>query len=1030
MSSAVDLHELLRDALDAPPERRAAFLDAACAGDAELRAQLERLLQLAECGDGFLDRSPITQPSSAPSSDLAEVAGRVVGAYRLLEPIGHGGMSEVWLAERVEGGFRQQVAIKLIHGPLGAAERFRAEREILAGLAHPGIARLYDGGVEPGGGAWMAMEYVEGEHLAAYCRAHALPLAERLALFLQVCDAVAYAHTHLVVHRDLKPANILVTAEGQTKLLDFGIARLLDEDAREATRTIRMTPAYAAPEQLSGGRIGTASDVYALGVILFELLTDRLPWSDDSATLASAVQRLLDAPPPVPSRFALGDAPIARRALRGDLDAIVAKALRKEPDARYPDARALADDVRRHLAHEPVRARAGARSYVLRRSLRRHWLALSAAAAVFVAMAAAIVVVAQQVKKARLEAQRAAAVQAFMVDLFRTNSSSQPDPVKARATTARELLDVGAKRIETQMDAAPENKLALLRLFGDLYGEFALSTEQLPVRRQAVALSRSLYDADSPELASDLVAQARATRDHDEAERLIDEAGAILDRRHDKHSPLRARQLLAEAINNDSSDLARTRAAATRAIAILETLPESAQLAEASYALGMALCGDGDYADAIAPLKRAIDVSIRTQGVPNPKLSTYYEQLGTAQAFSNRYAEAETSIAQAIEQAHENKAEYDYDRVQAETTMALLLFNEDQPVRSLAFAVRAKTDAPLASEGADAALLRAYVFDTASRALLVSGEPAGALADAQTAAELARLHDADGLTLVSALQRKVEALIELGRLAEAASAMQEAVNVLHHARGAEPNRLNMLLQIEIAVNQGDLDRARTLFATLSPGGGDARTVTPNSYSRNLAAARIDLAAGDHGAAARLAAAAVEQIRARPQAAYLRLEIADGELLEGLARVRGGDAADARGLLADALAIRTQLLLPKSPRIAEAELALAECELALGRRAEAAARVAKAEAIERQHVALSARYRAPLEKLRAQLRKTQTGRAAGTAASRAAKTGTRSTARERAHQTPSVSYSSAFAIAHSRCTVRSEMPSASAVSVSE
>ncbi|TMN18976.1 serine/threonine-protein kinase [Pseudoxanthomonas sp. X-1] len=276
------LHALLEQLLALPPAQRQAALARACQDRPELRERLQRLLVLAEGDGGFLDRSPFGETEA--QEDEPRTPGRVVGPYRLLRWLGAGGMAQVWLAERIAGGFRQQVAIKLIAQlPDPLQGRLSAERDILASLVHPGIARLYDGGVTDEGLAWMAMEYVQGQDLVSWCQAHHSGVAERLGLFLQVCDAVAYAHTRLVVHRDIKPANILVTEDGQARLLDFGLARLLEDGpggaAASTTRSLQLSPSYAAPEQLEGGLVGTATDVYALGVTLYELLAggDRRP---------------------------------------------------------------------------------------------------------------------------------------------------------------------------------------------------------------------------------------------------------------------------------------------------------------------------------------------------------------------------------------------------------------------------------------------------------------------------------------------------------------------------------------------------------------------------------------------------------------------------------------------------------------------------------------------------------------------------------------------------------------------------------
>jgi len=304
-------------------------------------------------------------------------------------------MGGVYLAERIAGDFRQRVALKLVRDGVDASpERFNAERQILAGLEHPGIARLIDGGVSADGRPYMAMEYVEGQDLLSHCRVRGAPLEERLALFLQICEAVSYAHAHLVVHRDLKPANVFVTAEGRVKLLDFGIAKLLQPNViGDATFTAHLSPAYAAPEQLAGGAITTATDVYSLGVTLYQLLCDQLPWKVAGMPFVVAIERLMGDKFPPPSAVAGAGGAVPARQLRGDLDAIVIKALRKEPKARYPDARALAEDLGRSLRHEPVRAREGARIYVLRRFLRRNWLPLLAAATVFAVLCLGIAAV-------------------------------------------------------------------------------------------------------------------------------------------------------------------------------------------------------------------------------------------------------------------------------------------------------------------------------------------------------------------------------------------------------------------------------------------------------------------------------------------------------------------------------------------------------------------------------------------------------------------------------------------------------------
>lgn len=522
---------LLDQALALPAAERAAFLNRACAGDAALHQRLSRLLYLAECEHGFLDTPALVgdaTPGETPSaSPLGTAPGESLGPYRLTRRLGAGGMGEVWLAERVEGGFRQQVAIKRIHRDLaGASDRFRVEQDILASLEHPGIARLYDGGFDAEGQPFMAMEYVDGEDLLGWCQRHTASLEQRLDLFLQVCDAVAYAHAHLVVHRDLKPGNILVAAEGRVKLLDFGIARLVQSaDAGDATQTVHLSPAYAAPEQLAGERIGTAADVYALGIVLHELLTGHRPWRNEASSLATAMQRLLDdTTKVVASRAASADGPVSARALRGDLDAIVAKALRRQPIDRYPDARALAEDLRRHLRHEPVQARSGARWYVARRFARRHWLPLIAVSMVFLALLVGLVGIAWQASRAEQQAQRALAVQRFLTELF---AAAGPSGQYGPDASARDVLDTGLERLNQDVQLPPQVRADLLVIIGRSLNALSLVHEA----RRAFELAdeqQRLYPARFSEQAQLRLWMARNARDRGEFERAQADANALL----------------------------------------------------------------------------------------------------------------------------------------------------------------------------------------------------------------------------------------------------------------------------------------------------------------------------------------------------------------------------------------------------------------------------------------------------------------------------------------------------------------------
>ncbi len=418
-----ELSPLLDELLELPPSERPARLAALRQRDPALADELAPWVgELAR-----LDRSPfLNEPALPPPPDLA---GQVVGAYQLVRELGRGGMGSAWLARRTDGRFEGEVAIKFLAMGLfsaAAGERFAREGSIMARLAHPHIARLLDAGhLTPAVGPpqpYLVMEYVPGEPIDAYCQQRALPLEARLQLFLDVLDAVAHAHSRLILHRDLKPANILVTANGDVKLLDFGIAKLLDAASPgELTQLAgnAFTPQYAAPEQMQGGDVTTGTDVFALGVLLYLLLSGCLPWEAPADNTLSAWQAVWQREPPRLSDAARSAAgPEVRhraRELRGDLDAIVARALKQQPADRYASAAALAADLRRHLAHEPISARGDSWSYRSARFLRRHRVAVGAGTLVVLALATSASVALYEARQARQQQVQAEGLIEFML---------------------------------------------------------------------------------------------------------------------------------------------------------------------------------------------------------------------------------------------------------------------------------------------------------------------------------------------------------------------------------------------------------------------------------------------------------------------------------------------------------------------------------------------------------------------------------------------------------------------------------------
>jgi serine/threonine protein kinase len=490
--------------LDAATGDREARLARLSAGDPGLAREVGELLRLSKQPDSRLGPEGVLAGplwADLAARDTAS-PGERIGAYRVLGELGRGGMATVFLAERADGAFRQQVALKLLRSGAGGEEavrRFAQERQILATLDHPAIARLLDGGVDGRGRPYLVMEHVEGRPIDRHCEENHLSVDRRLDLFTRVAEAVFYAHRNLVVHRDLKPSNIFVTDAGleggQVKLLDFGIAKLLDPAlagpyAAAATRTVArvMTPEYASPEQVRGEPVTTASDVYQLGLLLFELLTGERACRLKNATFGEAERAICGEPPRRPSSVVAG--PLARR-LRGDLDAIVEKALRKEPGLRYPSPGPLIDDLERHRSGRPVRARQGTFGYRARKFVSRHRFGLAAAALLALLLAGSAVTATLQARRIAREAATAERVKEILVSLF---SSANPSVSRGEALTARELLDHGAARVTTELDGEPAVQAELMTVLGNVYNTRGLYDEAVPLLEESLALRRSQGD--------------------------------------------------------------------------------------------------------------------------------------------------------------------------------------------------------------------------------------------------------------------------------------------------------------------------------------------------------------------------------------------------------------------------------------------------------------------------------------------------------------------------------------------------------
>jgi len=502
------IKDVYRRALNRDERERRAFVEAECGEDAALAAEILRLLDVSAEDSLALDQ---IVESAAESMAASLPEEREIGQYRLLEVLGFGGMGYVYLAERADREYEQLVAIKTINLGLATptiAERFRQERQILANLDHPNIARLLDGGRTEAGVPYLVMEYIDGESILDYCAARQLPLDRRIDLFLHVCDAVQHAHRQLIVHRDIKPSNILVTREGVPKLLDFGIAKLLDTGIDEALTRVEarvLTPEYASPEQILGEPVTQSTDVYALGVLLYELLSGAKPFRATPASSQQSLRTMCETTPAEPSRAALAAGDRERSArLAGDLDRIVMKAIRREPERRYETVRDLAEDVRNYRAGRPVSARAPSWSYRTAKFIRRNRTAVAASVT---AVVAAIVMtvfytarLADERDRASLAASEAEEVSGFLATLFR---GASPSMAQGETLTALELLETGSERIG-RLEAQPVLKAKLYHVLGDSYTQLGAWDKGRELLEIAVALLESAPNAE-PLLLADAV---------------------------------------------------------------------------------------------------------------------------------------------------------------------------------------------------------------------------------------------------------------------------------------------------------------------------------------------------------------------------------------------------------------------------------------------------------------------------------------------------------------------------------------------
>ena len=664
------LRELFDACSDLPPAERAAYLAAHCADPAR-RERVQRLLHADSRDDNLFagGAQASARAIGLPDAECILPPGSRVGAFEIIDVLGEGGSSTVFRAQRESAGVRQQVALKILSRGIyssDAQRQFRRERQALAQLTHPGIARLIEGGVTDAGIAFIALELVEGQPITAYARSRRLGLRERLILFVQVCRAVEAAHRALIVHRDLKPSNVLVAGDGNIKLLDFGIAKLLQaDDDGEHTRLPMLTPAYAAPEQHANGIITTATDVYALGMLLGELLTGRRLVGDAAGAASTRIAG--DAEP-----GALPDTPLrTHRALRGDLDNIISKATEHEPERRYASAGALADDIERQLNGKPVAAHPPSRWYRTQKFVQRHRAAVIATLLFMLAVLTAFGIAIWQAKIARdaqhaaqREAARATATKDFLLRVFRASDPRVAQDKPRGQVTAKELLDLNAPKIAEEFAAEPDTQIELLGVAASIYRELDDQTQFEKLHRQQIDLARQQYGELHPAIIAGLLDDADHANDRNDyaqALALLEKADPLIHRAGLGRSAVRARWFLVRSHVMSSDEMqSQAGAAALDSAAQLyaEVAPHDVGYVEALTSLGYRAQRESSGATAETWFRRAIAAAETDSDRDDAQLQHLtYPGLAAALEVQGKYDEAELAYQRSVELARKTYGE-------------------------------------------------------------------------------------------------------------------------------------------------------------------------------------------------------------------------------------------------------------------------------------------------------------------------------------------------------------------------------------
>ncbi len=967
------LSPLLDEALLLDEPELAAWLDGLQGEAAELAPLLRDLLarHASKETNDLLDRGPefiaLRDRGAADSAGFG--AGDVVGGYLLLREIGRGGMGEVWLAERSDGQVKRPVALKLPTLGLRRSvlvQRFARERDILASLAHPNIARLYDAGLSEDGQPYLALEYVEGVPITQYCTDQQLDARARVALLQQVMNAVQYAHANLVIHRDLKPTNVLVTAEGRAILLDFGIAKLLQEDQGQVNETEltylggrALTLHYAAPEQLTGRPVSIVTDVYALGVLLYELLAGRRPFEGERRGLEAAV---------------LAEEAMRPKGVEVDLVTVALKAMKKVPAERYATVNAFADDLTRWLRDEPVLAQPDSRTYRLRKFVGRNRLAVvtASAVAVIVVTAAAVSIwqagVAQEQSRiAQSEARVSDAVQSFLEGIFKANAIDQADPLAARERPARVLLDEGAKRIDQALDDVPGAKLRVLRTLAGMYADMGMHEQSIQLFGRSAALAQAVHGE-----GSDAHLQALARLGHklmdadryDEARAVLTRAKGLMEARPHTNPSVSGQVDTHVAALHRRDDPQRALATAERAVVTLRALPASLDLLAALHNYGNLLSDQGRDTEAVKVLEEAVAAATSLPAGGRSSMPGIYAALARATERLGDIERADELFRHALAHSESNNGPAAMETLHVMANYGLMLSKNGRLHRGLELTASARERALGWRDSPDRRALLPIITAYEAQMRVPLGQLEMALDLTEQGLRSFGPAKARPNRAVALHNARAMALLDLGRFGDADAELDLAQDLIKRF-GMAPSYayLNARSRVQWLIARGDGLLAAEAWQRYLEESSRLARPPAGDFEALTDLAEVLLAAGDVKAAIERARDALALLEPLPA----RVHHADAEAralrVHGTALMRAGQPGPAVAFLRRSVELYEGMYDPKlSPAVAQAQVVLGEALLTTGDRAGAREMLARAQAIQSSHRELGPQYLDPIRRL--------------------------------------------------------------------